>query len=514
MSGRLLVVGDALLDRDLIGTVERLSPEAPVPVVDSPREHLRPGGAALAAYLAARRGAEVTLVTPIGSDPASRYLRALLEAHLNLVALPLDGPMPEKIRVRTEQHALLRLDLGGRSTAADTPPELDALYGIQADAVLVSDYGRGTVARPWIRSFLAQRAENVPLVWDPHPKGPAPVAGTRIATPNLAEALHAARPAMSAGEDPNHGDVLSLAARCASALTRRWSSSAIAVTMGRLGALLSLGEDIPLIVPATTHPETDACGAGDAFAVSVALELCVGALLSEAVTAAVGHAGAHVAAGGAAALATAVDAAPIGEAATGGPKGERRKHMTQVADRFPFTTLSGKAAGTSEHQEPWSPAPPRRAEDVVAATRATGGTVVATGGCFDILHLGHIAMLRAARALGDCLVVCLNSDASIRRLKGRDRPVNGCADRRALLEALESVDAVAVFDEDTPETPLTALRPDIWVKGGDYTVSELPEARLMASWGGRTLMVPYIPERSTTRLIELARESSFTGSSA
>ncbi|TDC50219.1 bifunctional heptose 7-phosphate kinase/heptose 1-phosphate adenyltransferase [Actinomadura sp. KC345] len=512
MNGRLLVVGDALLDRDLIGTVERLSPEAPVPVVDSPREHLRPGGAALAAYLAARRGADVTLVAPIGADPASQCLRALLEVHLDLVALPLDGPMPEKVRVRTEQHALLRLDLGGQSRAAETHTDLEALTGIRADAVLVSDYGRGTVARPWIRSFLAQRAENVPLVWDPHPKGPAPVAGTRIATPNLTEALHAAHPVVTAGENLGDGNVLSLAAGCASVLTRHWSSTAVAVTMGRLGALLDLGEDIPLIVPGTAHPEADACGAGDAFAASVALELGAGALPSEAVTAAVSHAGAHVAAGGAAGLGT----APAGEASAGRPKAGERKHAAQVTDsrvRIPFTTLSGKAARTPGHMASWSPTPPRRAEDVVAATRATGGTVVATGGCFDILHVGHIAMLRAARVLGDCLVVCLNSDASIRRLKGRDRPVNGCADRRALLEALESVDAVTVFDEDTPETPLTALRPDIWVKGGDYTASELPEAHLLASWGGQTLTVPYVPGRSTTRLIELAHESGFTGSS-
>ncbi|GAA4232425.1 hypothetical protein GCM10022254_32260 [Actinomadura meridiana] len=331
------------------------------------------------------------------------------------------------------------------------------------------------------------------------------MAGTRIATPNLTEALHAAHPAVTAAEKPGEGNVLSLAARCASALIRHWSSTAVAVTMGRLGALLSLGEDIPLIVPGTAHPETDTCGAGDAFAASVALELGGGALPSEAVTAAVGHAGAHVAAGGAAGLAT----APTGEPTTDRPTVGGREHATYVTDsrvRIPFTTPSGKAIGMPGRRASWSPAPPRLAEEVVAATRATGGTVVATGGCFDILHLGHIAMLRAARVLGDCLVVCLNSDASIRRLKGRDRPVNGCADRRALLEALECVDAVTVFDEDTPEAPLTALRPDIWVKGGDYTVSELPEAHLLASWGGQTLTVPYVPGRSTTRLIEVARQ--------
>jgi rfaE bifunctional protein nucleotidyltransferase chain/domain len=136
--------------------------------------------------------------------------------------------------------------------------------------------------------------------------------------------------------------------------------------------------------------------------------------------------------------------------------------------------------------------------------RAGGGTVVATGGCFDLLHAGHVTTLRAARALGDCLVVCLNSDASVRRLKGADRPLVPEDDRAAVLEALGCVDAIATFDEDTPEAVLDRLRPDVFVKGGDYEIAELPEARLLESWGGRAVILPYLPGRSTTRLIEEA----------
>jgi D-beta-D-heptose 7-phosphate kinase/D-beta-D-heptose 1-phosphate adenosyltransferase len=142
--------------------------------------------------------------------------------------------------------------------------------------------------------------------------------------------------------------------------------------------------------------------------------------------------------------------------------------------------------------------------DPVERVRARGGTVVASGGCFDLLHAGHVHTLAAARALGDCLVVCLNSDASVRRLKGAGRPLVPERDRAAVLEALECVDAVRIFGEDTPERLLGELRPDVWVKGGDYREADLPEAAVLRRWGGRAVILPYVKGRSTTRLIEEA----------
>jgi rfaE bifunctional protein nucleotidyltransferase chain/domain len=140
--------------------------------------------------------------------------------------------------------------------------------------------------------------------------------------------------------------------------------------------------------------------------------------------------------------------------------------------------------------------------ELARRVRAAGGTVVATGGCFDLVHAGHVSLLRAARSLGDCLIVCLNSDASVRRLKGPSRPLVDQHDRRAVLLGLGSVDAVAVFDEDTPERVLGALRPDIFAKGGDYAVSDLPEARVLSQWGGQAVVLPYLEGRSTTRLVQ------------
>ncbi|MGH8897441.1 MAG: PfkB family carbohydrate kinase [Egibacteraceae bacterium] len=459
MTGPLVVVGDALLDRDLVGHVERLCPDAPVPVVDSPREQLRPGGAGLAAYIAARYGGHVVLVTPLGDDSASRQLHALLEPHVEVVALPLDGSVPQKVRVRAGGHPLLRFDLGGGVIGGLTSHARAILA--TAEAVLISDYGYGTAAHPELRRALS--AGRAPLVWDPHPKGPAPVEGARLATPNLDEALRVTQPAASGGAAAGERGALALAERCANALVRRWRAAAVAVTLGPRGALLSVGQGASLLAPAVPVAGTDSCGAGDCFAATAATALAGGALVSEAVTAAVRAASQYVAAGGAAAL--------------------------RIAEA------------------PDPPAPPaeRRAEDVVAATRAANGTVVATGGCFDLLHVGHINLLRSARALGDCLVVCLNSDASVTRLKGPDRPVNSLADRMTVLEALDCVDAVAVFDEDSPHAVLARLRPEIWVKGGDYAATDLPEAPLLASWGGQCLVLPYHPGHSSTRLLHAKR---------
>ena len=147
---------------------------------------------------------------------------------------------------------------------------------------------------------------------------------------------------------------------------------------------------------------------------------------------------------------------------------------------------------------------PARAEDVAARVRAAGGTVVATGGCFDLLHPCHVAVLQQARSLGECLVVLLNSDDSVRRLKGPSRPLNSADDRAAVLLALGCVDAVAVFDDDTPVPALERLRPDVFAKGGDYALSDLPEAAALERWGGQVVLLPYLDGKSTTRLIQRA----------
>jgi D-beta-D-heptose 7-phosphate kinase/D-beta-D-heptose 1-phosphate adenosyltransferase len=301
-----------------------------------------------------------------------------------------------------------------------------------------------------VGALITTAAPRRPVVWDPHRRGSDPVAGCRLVTPNAGEAA-----ALGGAARGGH---LAAARRQAEALRHRWQAHAVCVTLGSAGALLTYGEGAPLVIPAERVTVGDSCGAGDRFAASALAALAVGAVVSDAVGQAVSAATLFVAAGGAAAV-------PV----------------------------------------PDSPALPASG-DVVHRARAAGGTVVATGGCFDLLHAGHVALLRAARALGDCLVVCLNSDESVRRLKGEGRPLVPAADRARVLEALECVDAVEVFGEDTPERLLRRLRPDVWAKGGDYALADLPEAAVMDEWGGQAVVLPYLDGRSTTALIDLARD--------
>jgi D-beta-D-heptose 7-phosphate kinase / D-beta-D-heptose 1-phosphate adenosyltransferase len=446
----VVIVGDALLDRDVLGSVERVSPDAPVPVVDEQHVGSRPGGAGLAALLAASDGREVRLVTALGRDAAGAEVRALLdERGIEVIDLGLAGPTPEKVRIGAAGHPLMRLDRGSAPSAVGEPDAAARAAIAWADAVLVSDYGRGLAASRGVREALAAAAG--PVVWDPHPKGAQPVPGVALATPNLKEA--AAFAGAEAAERPVD------AARLARTLATQWAAQAVAVTCGARGAVLADGSGAPLAVPAEPAHGGDPCGAGDRFASQAACSLADGATVVDAVTAAVAAASRFVAAGGAATLAARPQPAPEG-------------------DVDPL--------------------------ELARSVRAAGGTVVATGGCFDLLHPGHIRTLEAARALGDCLVVCLNSDASVKRLKGPGRPVLGVEDRAAVLSALRCVDGVLIFEEDTPAAALERLRPHVWAKGADYAERALPEAAVLAQWGGEVVLLPFVDGKSTTRIIEEA----------
>ncbi|MCU1450625.1 MAG: RfaE bifunctional protein domain, partial [Acidimicrobiales bacterium] len=451
MTGPLVVLGDTLLDRDLDGTVDRLCPEAPAPVVDDPVEHARAGGAALAAPLIASDGADVVLVTALASDGAGRLVRGMLSGRgVAVVDLGLDGATPEKIRVRCNGRSLVRIDIAAEAKGRIGPLTDEASAVIAgASAILVSDYGRGVASRADVRYALAT-GRPTPVVWDPHPRGPAPVAGALLVTPNSDEA--------AAFVPDVTGNSLTAVTAQARALVARWHARNVVVTLGERGALLVGNNGPALAVPAhRAPPGADTCGAGDRFAGTAASMISRGALPSAAVADAVAAASAFVAPG-------APGAPPI------------------QADP---TQYRGAAA-----------------EGVVARVRADGGTVVAAGGCFDLLHAGHVRLLSEARSLGDCLIVCLNSDDSVRRLKGPGRPVVPAADRAALLRALGTVDAVAVFEEDTPAALLDRLRPDVFAKGADYGLHDLPEARMLARWGGQAVVLPYLEGRSTSHLLQ------------
>ena len=451
---RLLVIGDALLDRDVNGRVERVCPDAPVPVVDVRDVSERPGGAGLAALLAARPGVHVTLATGIGPDAAGDRLRALL-GDVDVHAVLSPPTTVGKTRVRAQGQSLVRIDdaghlLGGAdpleelqrndSEGADAAVDEVALERLvrSCDAVLVADYGGPVTRHPAVRAVLQRVAARVPIVWDPHPRGQTPVPGVRVATPNHTEAQGFA------------ADSTSPLDAVGAALRGRWGAQAVVVTDGEQGAVVVDGDAAAVRTPAGDCPDgVDTCGAGDRFAGALALALARGEELVGAVRAASADVAAWLTAGG------------VATCRPGGPAGS-------------------------------------------VDLRASGGTVVATGGCFDVLHAGHVALLEAARGLGDRLVVLLNSDAGVRRLKGPGRPVNSVADRARLLEALRCVDAVVVFEDDDPSATLGRLRPDVWVKGGDYTPADLPEAAVVEGYGGRVEIVPLLDGRSTTTVLARA----------
>jgi D-beta-D-heptose 7-phosphate kinase/D-beta-D-heptose 1-phosphate adenosyltransferase len=470
----LVVVGDALLDVDVVGTAARISPEAPVPVISSPSEAFRPGGAALAASLAARGSRPVVLVAPLASDEAAAQVRAILPDRVQLVALPWSGSTPVKTRVRAGNHPVTRIDTGGAAGLIGPVPQQAEAALREAAAVLVSDYGHGTTSDERLRSLIAAALVDVPVVWDPHPRGAPAVPGTSLVTPNEKE--------LFALVDATHDDGLAGIRRAAATLLDRWQVAAMCVTIGARGALLFVGPDAPRLVTGTPVTGTDTCGAGDSFAAAVAIALADGALPAEAVARSVAEASRFVAAGGAAAFAVLED-----------PRFDQTRRP-EVVPRF---DIAPGRAGSNEGLA-------ARLDSV----RAAGGVVVATGGCFDLLHSGHVATLEAARALGDFLVVCLNSDDSVRRLKGPQRPLQPVEDRARVLSALRSVDAVEVFEEDTPIEVLRRIRPQVWIKGGDYSGIPLPEASILSEWGGEVLTVPYVAGKSTSGIVSLAVESN------
>jgi rfaE bifunctional protein nucleotidyltransferase chain/domain len=340
------------------------------------------------------------------------------------------------------------VDHGDGTAARDPVPGPAAALLRDAKAVCVADYGHGVSAHPGIRDLLTACAQRVPVVWDPHPRGTPPVPGCWLVTPNEAEA------------QPHSAE----------SLRKQWEAKAVCVTLGARGAVLATA-DGNTHIPVPSVPGgggSDACGAGDRFAIAATLALCAGEPAGTAVIAAVDAASRFVAAGGAAAVSS---VAPVG---TASPTGE-------------FDAITGDVATVREH------------------LRHRGGTLVATGGCFDLLHTGHVRLLREARQLGDSLVVLLNSDASVRALKGPQRPVMRAEDRARVLSALACVDAVVIFDEHSPERVLGQLRPDVWVKGGDYSEADLPEREVVRRHGGEVVLLPTVAGYSSSNLIAAAR---------
>ena len=456
----VLVVGDVMLDRYLYGSVERISPEAPVPVFSRGRESAMPGGAGNVARNITALGARATLVGLIG--PRSEALR-----HAIADAAILDGlvesatrPTTTKLRVVAGNQQMMRIDdeATGPQSAAETAGLLAAIEAALAaapHAIILSDYGKGVLS-PAVLARL--RAAQLPVFVDPKGADFSRYAGAACITPNAAEM------ALAAGL-PSRGDEECAAA--ARAVMARDGVGAILVTRSAKGMMLVRPDGL-LSIPARAQEVFDVSGAGDTVIAALALAHAGGRSLEDAMRIANAAAGIVVAK-----LGTATTSAAELTAALAGGAGDAGSALLDLA----------------------------ATRALVAQWKAAGLSVGFANGCFDILHAGHVAMLAQAAAGCDRLVVALNSDASVARLKGPSRPVNRLEDRAAVIAALRQVAAVTSFGEDTPLALIQALLPDVLIKGADYTAETVvgwPEVR---AHGGRLLLAELLPGRSTTAIL-------------
>lgn len=463
-AARVLVVGDVMLDRYWSGATGRISPEAPVQVVNIDKDDLRPGGAANVAVNVASLGAKVVLLGVVGNDEAAGLLSA------SIARFGVQGdfvvsavcPTITKLRVVSRNQQLMRLDFESSLRGADAF-DRSALYSkfctalSSVDAVILSDYGKGTLAG--IAELIAEaRRQGKPVIVDPKGTDYTPYAGATLITPNMAE--FEAVVGHCADEDQIVEKGL--------ALRQQLNLDALLVTRSEHGMSLLRAGQAPLHLPTEAREVFDVTGAGDTVIATLGTALASGKDLETSCR--------------------------LGNMAAGIVVG---KFGTSAITTTELEHVLYGAGGFEQ---------PIMAEDTllarIAEAKANGKRIVFTNGCFDILHVGHTRYLEAARRLGDLLVVAVNTDASVKRLKGSARPINACADRMHVLAALKSVDWVVEFSEDTPERIIGKLLPDVLVKGGDYVVEDIVGYDAVTGAGGQVIALEFHHGYSTTRIIE------------
>lgn len=469
---RVLVVGDVMLDRYCEGQANRISPEAPVPAVRVHREFDRLGGAANVALNVKTLGAQCALLGTVGRDPSGQSVAKMLAAMGidNLLQIDEEGITTQKLRVLARGQQMIRLDFEERASDAAAKAVETAFESAckNADIVVLSDYAKGSLQYCKAMIATAQRLGK-PVVVDPKGTDFSKYQGATLLTPNLSEF------SAVTGECQDDGQIASRA----QALCESFQLKAILVTRSEKGmSLIELNKATPqrtdpaqiLHLPTAAKEVFDVTGAGDTVVATLAAALGAGMNLQQATTLS------NVAAG--------IAVAKVGTAA--------------VTSQELQEQLSATNKGSSAHK--LCSAQQLIAE--VAQLKAMGKTVVMTNGCFDILHPGHIEYLERARALGDVLVLALNSDRSVRQLKGEGRPVNPMPTRARMLSALSCVDKVTEFDEETPEALISSVLPSILVKGGDYKIEQIAGAKQVQAAGGQVLVLDFLEGHSTTNLIE------------
>ena len=469
---RILVVGDVMLDHYIAGQVKRISPEAPVPVVTAAKRWSVPGGAANVARNLVRLGVDVAVAGVVGQDAAASDLRAALAAEGIADGLSVSSSRRTtcKTRVLAQGQQLLRLDeevsapLGAEEAEALKKQVLSLLSG--RHAVILSDYAKGVLLESASGCNLCQiiieaaRRLGIAVLVDPKGSDWRRYAGAHCVTPNAGE--------FDAACGLDAGVTLSRPRRetLAGELRTRYGIERLLITRGPKGMALFSPDEAPVYCRAAVREVADVSGAGDTAIATLAA--CVGKGLPWAESMHLANAAAGVAVGK-------MGTAPVSIA-------ELNEALREQADNPKLF----KVQNLVEKIEEW---------------RRKNETVVFTNGCFDLLHPGHISLIRQSAAQGDHLIVGLNSDASVRRLKGPTRPIQNENSRALLLAALSDVDAIVLFDEDTPFELISALRPDVLVKGSDYTIDNVVGADVVQQGGGRVYLARLVDGCSTTGIV-------------
>jgi len=465
---RVLCLGDVMLDRFVYGHVERISPEAPIPVLRVDEERAMLGGAGNVVRNLAALGAGVSFASLVGDDEAGHAVAAMLGALPGLDAgLVVEATRATTVKTRfvsmgqqilradQETTALLN-DVSRRSLLA----HVDAMLR-DVDVMIISDYGKGTLSGDLVCAAIASAIrQNVPVIVDPKGRDYAFYRGASVVTPNRKELGEATGLPVASDEE---------VVAAARQLIAECGVKAVVVTRSQDGmSVVDMGHATHL--KAEAREVFDVSGAGDTVVATLACALAAGIELRSAARIANSAAGIVV--------------GKVGTAVVHLDELEAKLHehdLSHVERKIVTRDMAG---------------------DIVATWQAKGLSVGFTNGCFDLLHPGHIALISAARARCDRLVMGLNSDASVKRLKGESRPVQSEMARATVLAALAHVDLVVIFEEDTPEALIHALKPDLLVKGGDYTIDRIVGAAFVQSLGGRVEIVDIVPGFSTTSTIK------------
>ena len=460
----VLVVGDVMLDRYWHGPSERISPEAPVPVIKVDLIEDRPGGAGNVALNIAALGAPAWLVGVTGEDEAAEILQRRLNAagvYCAFQAHP-EQPTITKLRVISRHQQLLRVDFE-EPFNTDGDALLATVAGLldKVKVLVLSDYGKGALVNHQALISLA-RERSVPVLADPKGKDFSIYRGATMITPNMAEFEAVVGRCAHEQELVDKG----------MALIAELDLQALLITRSEHGMTLLRQGEAALHLPARAREVFDVTGAGDTVISTVATALAAGESLSHAVALA------NLAAG--------IVIGKLGTAAISAPELRRAIHQAQGAGRGVMSADQLLVA--------------------VEDARVHGERIVFTNGCFDIIHAGHVGYLEEARAQGDRLVVAINDDASVTRLKGPGRPINAVERRMTVLAGLEAVDWVVSFADDTPEALLELIRPDVLVKGGDYGIDQVVGAPIVQAYGGEVKVLTLVDSCSTTAIVEKIRQ--------